>query len=151
MKKDDRSTYILSARAHTELLTYCQSELPNEACGLLISSRTIPNTIDIVHPIPNVHPAPRSAFAFDPAGWIASMYHLEANEQQLFGYYHSHPRSAPVPSQTDSTGILSQAGAITLIVSFSTGEPVMKAYWKPSDEWKPVELHIEYAQTEETD
>jgi hypothetical protein len=52
---------------------------------------------------------------------------------------------------SDSTGMLSQSRAITLILSFSTGEPNIRAYWKPSDKWLPVELLIEQTDKEEAD
>ncbi|PWV99648.1 proteasome lid subunit RPN8/RPN11 [Paenibacillus cellulosilyticus] len=147
MTQDDGSlTYTLSANAYTELLARCRSELPNEACGLLIGSNTNHAIIDGVLPIKNVHPNPRSAFAFEPAAWISAMYQLQVNKQHLVGYYHSHPRSIPIPSTSDSAGSPPQAGAITLIVSFFTHEPVIRAYWKPSDEWLPVELCIEHVQ-----
>ncbi|GMK39607.1 hypothetical protein PCCS19_26610 [Paenibacillus sp. CCS19] len=144
MRTNDGLPIQLTANAHEQLIAHCRSTLPNEGCGLLISTNLdTPTMIDTIHPIANAHPHPLSSFSFDPAGWISALYRLQRNNQQLVGYYHSHPRSLPIPSSSDSLGTMSQAGAITLIVSFSTSQPNMRAYWKPSDEWLPVALTIE--------
>jgi len=136
--------YRLTANAYEQLLTHCRSVFPMEACGLLItSSCDTPSVIDIIHPIANVHPQPHSAFAFDPSDWISAMYQIEQRQQLLIGYYHSHPRSLPIPSSADSTGMLPQIGAITLIVSLCTDEPDFRAYSRCADGWSEVELLLE--------
>lgn len=151
MQTDVNITYTITRRALTGLLVHCESDLPNEACGLLVSSMLDPSsiTIDTIRPIPNVHQNPRSAFTFEPASWIATMYQLDVNQQQLVGYYHSHPTSEPSPSTADTAGMLSQLGAFMLIISFASDKPVMRAYWKRSDDWLPAELRIE--QTEDNE
>jgi [CysO sulfur-carrier protein]-S-L-cysteine hydrolase len=150
MKNENLFPLKLSPRAYTELVSHCQSALPNEACGLLISSKHDQTFIDTILPIKNVHPNPRHSFTFDPTDWITALYQLDRSRLQLAGYYHSHPSSAPVPSMSDSTGLLSQSRAITLILSFSTGDPIIRAYRKPSDKWLPVDL-FEQTDKEEAD
>lgn len=143
MMKNNCPTYRLTATAYERLIVHCRSSLPNEACGLLIAnSSDTPPVIDTIQPIANIHPKPLNSFSFDPADWISGLYEIERNGQQLVGYYHSHPRSLPIPSSADSIGTLPQTGAITLIVSFLSSEPDMRAYWKCSDEWQSVTVEL---------
>lgn len=94
-------------------------------------------------PIPNVHPAPQHAFAFDPRAWTTALYDLHRTGQQLIGYYHSHPTTAPIPSQSDRMGIPLKDTDIMLILSFAAGIPELQAYrLGGNSEFEAVPIHI---------
>ncbi|MBD3919535.1 M67 family metallopeptidase [Paenibacillus sp. PR3] len=147
--KNNSPSYRLTSNAYEQLVTHCRSAYPNEACGLLIISSSDTHTvIDTIHPIANVHPNPYNCFSFDPSEWISALYQIEQHQQLLIGYYHSHPRSLPIPSTADSIGMLPQTGAITLIVSFFTSKPDIRAYRKCSEGWQQIELLMDNANSQ---
>ncbi|MWC28923.1 M67 family metallopeptidase [Paenibacillus sp. MMS18-CY102] len=131
------STLSLSPQAYASIVSYCQSQLPNEACGLLASSVTSPSStlsdnvplaVDVALPIANVHPEPRHAFTFDPQAWINAYYFMMRTNQSLIGYFHSHPTTAPIPSLSDAAGLPQGTDPVMLIVSFAATQPQLSAY-----------------------
>jgi proteasome lid subunit RPN8/RPN11 len=98
-------------------------ESPNECCGLLIGTADL---IDQALPAANLLASP-SRYQLDPR------IHLEANRQlrgtprAVIGSYHSHPRSAAIPSPRD----IAEAHYpefVWLIVSLDTADPTYRAW-----------------------
>ncbi|HKJ71699.1 MAG TPA: M67 family metallopeptidase [Gammaproteobacteria bacterium] len=87
----------LPARLHRRLIAAAQATPDEEVCGLLAGRD---GRADERIPVAN---ALRRADAFDmdPAELIAAMRHLRETGQELVAIYHSHPHSAPWPSETD--------------------------------------------------
>ncbi len=84
------------APAHLEaLVAHAREEAPNECCGYL---RAAGGRVEEIFPSRNLRNS-RYGYELDPQSLLA------ANELDDEGYevgiYHSHPRSAPEPSQTD--------------------------------------------------
>jgi len=77
------------------LVAHARNEAPNECCGYL---RAAEGRVEEVFPSRNLRNS-RYGYELDPQSLLA------ANELDDAGYevgvYHSHPRSAPEPSQTD--------------------------------------------------
>lgn len=71
---------------------------PDEICGLLSGPST---QITQVIPIRNIAANPQQRFEMDPEEFVRAMVSLERSGQRLLGIYHSHPKSAPIPSLTD--------------------------------------------------
>src|SRR5690554_1481226 len=80
------------------LLAACREAYPLEACGLL-GGRDGRATLHI--PVPNVADDPAVRFDMDPQGLIDALHALSERSLELVAIYHSHPRTAPVPSKAD--------------------------------------------------
>ena len=107
-----------------ELVAHARQENPNECCGY---ARMSDGRIDAVHRAENLRHSPYG-YELDPRSLLA------ANEFDDEGYgvaiYHSHPRSAAEPSQTDINLAL-YPDWLYLIVSLES-DPVVRA-WRIAD------------------
>ncbi len=87
----------ISASAAADLAAHAAAELPNEACGLL-SGRAGHATR--FHAARNAESSPY-AYEVDPDDLVRIVLGIEADGQELVAIYHSHPRTAPIPSARD--------------------------------------------------
>lgn len=69
---------------------------PDEACGFIMNSAD-PDVIQFVKDVPNVSHNRRHYWRMDPTYQALAM----ANEDELFGVWHTHPRGPDGPSVTD--------------------------------------------------
>ena len=88
----------LSAALAEDVLAHARSGLPNEACGILSGPR--PGVASAFHPARNAAASPLR-YELDPNELVRILYALEREGQQLVAIFHSHVRSAAVPSATD--------------------------------------------------
>jgi proteasome lid subunit RPN8/RPN11 len=91
---------VLPAALRRQLLAHAKRAWPEECCGLLVGSGT---ACYATMPVRNVARGRRRRFEVDPRAHIALRRTLRSGPAGLaiLGVYHSHPRSAPVPSPTD--------------------------------------------------
>jgi [CysO sulfur-carrier protein]-S-L-cysteine hydrolase len=118
--------WVKISRAHwDELIAHAREEAPNECCGYLRASN---GGVDEVARAENLRSSPYG-YELDPKSLLA------ANELDDQGYqvgiYHSHPRSAPEPSQTD-INLAHYPHWIYLIVSLDGEAPTVRA-WRIED------------------
>jgi [CysO sulfur-carrier protein]-S-L-cysteine hydrolase len=106
---------LLSEELWNAVLTHLQACLPNEGVGLL-STLAGPQAIQAVHFYPgrNLNESP-SRFTMDPRDVLRACEGMETEGTRLGVIVHSHPTTAPVPSQTDLRE-LAMPGVINLIV-----------------------------------
>jgi proteasome lid subunit RPN8/RPN11 len=74
---------------------------PREVCGVLVGRRGGVDRVTDVRRVENVASNPRVAYELDPAAAVETVEAVEAAGDDVVGFYHSHPESAPVPSETD--------------------------------------------------
>jgi len=79
------------------LIREMQANTPREICGL-IGGRG--NRAEQIIPLPNVATDPTTRYQADPAALARALREIEKSGD-LLAIYHSHPNSAPIPSQTD--------------------------------------------------
>lgn len=106
-----RPTVILPAEIRTAIESHARSTFPEEACGLLAADAT--GRIRMAYPLTNLR-ASSHAFTIDPDEHWGALQHATRQGWNLCGAFHSHPRSAPVPSRADVAGAL-DPGWITVI------------------------------------
>jgi proteasome lid subunit RPN8/RPN11 len=71
-------------------------------CGVLAGRRDDDHgRVTDVRRVANVASDPRVAYELDPAETVETIDAVEAAGGDVVGFYHSHPGSAPVPSETD--------------------------------------------------
>ncbi len=95
---DDEPTLHLSADVHIAMLAYALAEMPNECCGILGGNGL--NAVSI-YPLRNVAEDPQRRYDAHPMDLFSVHRDLRAAGQQVVAIYHSHPRSAAMPSRTD--------------------------------------------------
>jgi proteasome lid subunit RPN8/RPN11 len=79
------------------VIDHAKRDAPLECCGLLLGAG---GTVDECVPAQNArHSA--TAYLIDPADHFAAVRRARARGCEIVGAYHSHPRSAAVPSATD--------------------------------------------------
>jgi proteasome lid subunit RPN8/RPN11 len=82
-----------------ELVRHARGELPNEACGLL-SGSLADGRATRFHPARNVEASPLR-YNVHPEDLVRLTFAIEEAGEDLVAIFHSHTRSAPVPSATD--------------------------------------------------
>ena len=114
------------SRSHwDELVAHAREDAPNECCGYLRASN---GAVEEVRRAENLRPSPYG-YELDSASLLAAN---ELDDQGFeVGIYHSHPRSAPEPSQTD-INLAHYPHWIYLIVSLEGEEPSVRG-WRIED------------------
>jgi proteasome lid subunit RPN8/RPN11 len=82
-----------------ELMRHARAELPNEACGLLSGSFAGGHATRF-HPARNVEASPLR-YNVHPEDLVRITFAIEDAGEELVAIFHSHTRSAAVPSATD--------------------------------------------------
>ena len=82
-----------------QLIAHARAELPNEACGLLSGSLATGRATRF-HPARNVEASPLR-YNVHPEDLVRITFEIEDAGEQLVAIFHSHTRSAAVPSATD--------------------------------------------------
>jgi proteasome lid subunit RPN8/RPN11 len=77
---------------------HARREAPDECCGLLIGSGA---RIDEAVAVENRAADPARRYEIDPGDFLAAIRRCRGTERAVIGAYHSHPRSAPEPSERD--------------------------------------------------
>jgi proteasome lid subunit RPN8/RPN11 len=89
---------ILGARASEALHAEASRARPAECCGLLAGRD---GRVELLYPVPNAAEDPSRRYEMDPAElWAARRAARDAGHE-VIGFYHSHPRTPPVPSSLD--------------------------------------------------
>jgi proteasome lid subunit RPN8/RPN11 len=90
-------TLAIASGVLEAMIEHARRDLPHECCGLLIGTAA---GIDESVAMTNLARS-ESRFAVDPREHIALARRLRGSGREILGAYHSHPRSAAVPSPTD--------------------------------------------------
>ncbi len=88
----------IAAATADAILAHAQREAPREACGLLVGAGAV-----VTRVVPTAN-ADQSAtrYTIPPEAHLAAIRAARAEGLDVIGAYHSHPRSAAVPSATDT-------------------------------------------------
>lgn len=122
-----------------QLLHQAQVNYRQEICGLIGARNGVPSNC---YPINNIAPDPQRQFFMDPQGQIEAMRRMREGGEELFGIYHSHPETPPLPSKSD----LAQAAypeALYLIISLNTkGVLEMRGFRLQGEVYEEIELQL---------
>lgn len=89
----------LPAAVAEAVMRHARAELPNEACGLL-SGSLADGSATAFHPARNVEASPLR-YSVHPDDLVRITFAIEDAGEDLVAIFHSHTRSAAVPSATD--------------------------------------------------
>ncbi|AUX09010.1 metalloprotease JAMM1, desampylating [Halalkaliarchaeum desulfuricum] len=115
--------------AYDEIVSRARRGGAREICGVLAGTTKAGEPepiVDSVYPVDNVADAPRSRYELDPEGQLRAIETLEERGETLVGFYHSHPRGPPTPSETDVDSA-TWPGASYVIVALD-GEPYVGSW-----------------------
>lgn len=128
------ATLRIPHRLMNDLEVQALTALPEECCGALLgrcesgeSERT--RLVTSLWPTQNVHAGPRSSgYAIDPEELLRVHKMARQRDQEVVGYYHSHPDGGAAPSSRD----LAEAGpgVSYLIMAVSNGQVAECRSWR---------------------
>ncbi len=94
---------VLSRPCYDEIVRQGYRGNEEEICGLLGGTYGPERTlVKSVHQAENVADVPTVRYTIDPADQLAITEDIEANDDDVVGFYHSHPAGPPHPSETDA-------------------------------------------------
>ncbi|MFC6824495.1 desampylase [Halopelagius fulvigenes] len=104
-----RGRFVLDRPAWEEVLSHARegadADPPREVCGVLagrVEDAEPPvEFVERVRRVPNVAENPRVEYELDPEETLRTIEAVESEGLDVLGFYHSHPESDPVPSETD--------------------------------------------------
>ncbi len=114
--------------------------IPNEVCGVIAGTEDY--QVKEIIPLPNAASQPERQFRIEDKALSDTLFHIHRSRLTLLGFYHSHPKSDPVPSVQD----VQQANypdVAHLIVSLNHTEPRLNAWSIRLQQVEPVELYID--------
>lgn len=95
--------------AYDGILAHAESGGDEEVCGVLAGERregadgaTEEAFVETIHRAENVADTPETRYLIDPEAQLAIIEAVEDAGREVVGFYHSHPRGPPVPSETDA-------------------------------------------------
>ncbi|MDQ7026065.1 MAG: M67 family metallopeptidase [Anaerolineae bacterium] len=117
-----------------------QSGLPDEICGLIVGQKGIAQQIIS---IPNRSETPETHFDMDAKALLQAYKKMDAVGGELLAVYHSHPKSDPIPSQTDIREAMRNMPNVTqLIISLKQQKARLQAWHIHDGRVDKVELLV---------
>ena len=125
---------ILGSTVRAAILQHAREEAPHECCGLLVGRR---GNIESAIRARNLQSS-ATRYLIDPADHFAAMRTARSNGQRVIGAYHSHPASAPTPSDSDIAEATGGRDFLYVIVSPATEQ--VAGYYLRNGKVNPVDL-----------
>ncbi|MDZ4764909.1 MAG: M67 family metallopeptidase [Chloroflexota bacterium] len=127
--------------AHADqIVAHAQTEVPREACGLIIGTPDF-HAVEIV-PIPNAAADPDHSYRMDERVLAAALTDADARGCSLIGIYHSHPNGDPLPSP-DDIALAFYPDTAYVIVGMKPPQPRLAAWHIRYGQVEPISLHID--------
>ncbi|MDR7001030.1 M67 family metallopeptidase [Neobacillus niacini] len=129
--------FIIKKSVYKDMIEYCRSNLPNEACGLLSGEEGTGLTL---WKIKNEYKSP-NRFYMSKESIQQAFIEMEVLGEQLTGIFHSHPSTPAFPSIKDIRNNAYPQLAY-LIVSFYKGKVEVRCFKTTEDSAIPINLVI---------
>jgi [CysO sulfur-carrier protein]-S-L-cysteine hydrolase len=113
-----------------EMIAHAREEAPRECCGVIAAEN---GRAVAVHRVRNVAINPKSAYFMDAKEQYLAFQAIEDADLELGAIYHSHPRSEPVPSETDINLAKPWPGMRWIIIGLEGAEPEIRT-WRIDDD-----------------
>jgi len=134
----------ISRALYEEIVAHAVAEAPNECCGIVGS---VDGDAVAVFAARNAAASPLR-YVMDGEDQLRIQEEIEARGLDYGAIYHSHTRSAPLPSQTDINMALVPGvgplwpGSLYIIVGLAGEEPEVRAFRIESDTPEEVALSV---------
>ena len=106
------------------VVAHARQLAPDECCGLLIGDGD--GVVDCA-PARNIADRPAVRFLIDPKDHLHALRDARRRGLDIVGFYHSHPRSAAIPSDTDRAEA-NYPDHLFLIVGLADTTPDLRLY-----------------------
>ncbi|CDA72740.1 predicted metal-dependent protease of the PAD1/JAB1 superfamily [Ruminococcus sp. CAG:579] len=133
----------LSKSDFEKILAYAESELPNEACGLI--GGVIEDGVKIikkVYLLTNIDHS-NEHFSLDPKEQLAAVKDMRAQGISPLGNWHSHPESPSRPSEEDKRLAYDSKASYMILSLMNRDEPVLNSFKINGSDAEKEELVIE--------
>lgn len=120
------------------MIVHAQQDQPNECCGLLAG-----NDGKVAQGLPLVNElASPTEYSAEPKSLLQAAKAARLAGQDVLGFYHSHPTSAPVPSKTDLARNAWGSDVVFFIISLAKEEPEVRAWWLDPAAYREAEWEV---------
>lgn len=133
----------LSKSDFEKILAHAESELPNEACGLI--GGVIEDGVKIikkVYLLTNIDHS-NEHFSLDPKEQLAAVKDMRAQGISPLGNWHSHPESPSRPSEEDKRLAYDSKASYMILSLMNRNEPVLNSFKINGSDAEKEELVIE--------
>ncbi len=133
----------LSKSDFEKILAHAESELPNEACGLI--GGFIEDGVKIikkVYLLTNIDHS-NEHFSLDPKEQLAAVKDMRAQGISPLGNWHSHPESPSRPSEEDKRLAYDSKASYMILSLMNRDEPVLNSFKINGSDAEKEELVIE--------
>ena len=133
----------LSKSDFEKILAHAESELPNEACGLI--GGVVEDGVKIikkVYLLTNIDHS-NEHFSLDPKEQLAAVKDMRAQGISPLGNWHSHPESPSRPSEEDKRLAYDSKASYMILSLMNIDEPVLNSFKINGSDAEKEELVIE--------
>ncbi len=123
--------------AHS-IIKHARQTQPNECCGVIIGQGI---RAEQTVPIPNIADDPEHHYQMNEKTLLDVIFQTQRQNFEVIGFYHSHPRTDPLPSQEDILHANYPEMAY-VIASLKGGEARLSAWAIKRDRVTPIEVVI---------
>lgn len=128
----------LSENQAREMMRRAKEAAPSEICGILAGKA---GRVERVIPVENIANDPQTRFLMDPVALSRLLPQLMTEGLSVLSFYHSHPDSPPIPSETDVREA-AYPDVAHLIISLQKQEGHLAAWRIQRDKIEPIPVHI---------
>ena len=133
----------LSKSDYEKILKHAESELPNEACGLIGGViQGGDKLIKKVYLLTNIDHS-NEHFSMDPKEQLAAIKDMRANGFVPLGNWHSHPESPSRPSDEDKRLAYDSKASYMILSLMNREEPVLNSFHISGTDSEKEQLVIE--------
>lgn len=133
----------LSKSDFEKILAHAESELPNEACGLI--GGVVEDGVKIikkVYLLTNIDHS-NEHFSLDPKEQLAAVKDMRTQGISPLGNWHSHPKSPSRPSEEDKRLAYDSKASYMILSLMNRDEPVLNSFKINGSDAEKEELVIE--------
>jgi [CysO sulfur-carrier protein]-S-L-cysteine hydrolase len=132
---------VIPRPIYDAMLAHLRSVLPTEGCGLLAGTVSGEFGRVTMHlPLENVLKS-TTEFESEPRGLFTAYKLMRAAGVDVLAVYHSHPTSAPQPSQRDRERNYSEQ-VVNLIISLREEEEEVRGWWISATKVQEAEFEV---------
>lgn len=118
----------LSKADYNKIVAHAESELPNEACGLIAGETDgTDKIIRKVYLLTNIDHS-NEHFSLDPKEQLAAVKDMRANGLVPLGNWHSHPESPSRPSEEDKRLAYDSKASYMILSLMDRDAPVLNSF-----------------------
>ena len=132
----------LSQTDYEKMVAHAESELPDEACGLIAGRIDGDDKIiEKVYLLTNIDHS-NEHFSMDPKEQLAAVKDMRAEGLVPLGNWHSHPESPSRPSEEDKRLAYDSKASYMILSLMNADEPVLNSFHIEGNVSEKEDLHI---------